>query len=86
MNKTVQTENPTAKDQKDPIKIINNKILIDPSIDVYAVTVFNRDKHLVKKALQSNELDVADLPFGVYFIRVKDCKGKLYTKSVIIYV
>ena len=64
--------NPT----KDIIKI--------EGIEVAEVQVFNAFGQMVKTIQGTNEINVSDLPQGVYLLRIADAEGKVYTNKIMI--
>ena len=53
-------------------------------IEVSEVQVYNALGQLVKTIQSSNEIPVADLPQGVYLLRIVDDEGKVYTNKITI--
>ena len=51
-------------------------------IEVSEVQVYNALGQLVKTIQGSNEIPVADLPQGVYLLRIADADGKVYTNKI----
>lgn len=51
-------------------------------IDVAEVQVYNALGQLVKTVRDANEINVADLPQGVYLLRIADADGALHTKRI----
>ena len=64
--------NPT----KDIIKI--------EGIEVAEVQVFNAFGQMVKTIQGTNEINVSDLPQGVYLLRIMDVEGKVFTNKITI--
>ena len=60
-----------------------NDILYIESDDVVSVTVFNAVGQQVLFVESRNEIDVAELSNGLYFVRLIDNKGNTITKKII---
>lgn len=50
--------------------------------EVSEVQVYNTLGQMVKTAKNANEINVSDLPEGIYLFRITDMDGKLYTNRV----
>ncbi|MBO7618272.1 MAG: T9SS type A sorting domain-containing protein [Bacteroidales bacterium] len=45
---------------------------------------YNALRQLVKTVRDTNEINVADLPQGVYLVRIVDAEGIIYTNKITI--
>ena len=57
------------------------KVTIE-GVEVAKVQVYNTFGQLVRIVRETNELNVAGLPEGVYLLRIKDAKGTAYTERI----
>ena len=51
-------------------------------VEAEEVWVYNAFGQVVKRVRGTNEIPVADLPQGVYMLRVTDADGKVYTNKI----
>ena len=59
------------------------KVTIE-GLEAAEVQVFNAFGQLVKTIQGTNEINVSDLPQGVYLLRITDAEGKVYTNKIMI--
>lgn len=62
---------------------VNGVVRID-GVTATEVLVYNALGQLTKTVCDMNEFSVADLPEGVYLLRIRDEKGNVYTEKIII--
>lgn len=62
---------------------VNGVVRID-SVTATEVLVYNALGQLTKTVCDMNEFSVADLPEGVYLLRIRNEKGNVYTDKIII--
>ena len=62
---------------------VRDRVVID-GIEVAEVEVYNTLGQMVKIIQGTNEISVADLPQGVYLLRIADAEGKDYTNKIMI--
>ncbi|MCQ2303983.1 MAG: T9SS type A sorting domain-containing protein [Bacteroidales bacterium] len=62
---------------------VNDVVRID-GVTATEVLVYNALGQLTKTVCDMNEFSVADLPEGVYLLRIRDEKGNVYTDKIII--
>ena len=60
-----------------------DRVVIE-GIEVAEVEVYNTLGQMVKTIQGTNEISVADLPQGVYLLRIADAEGKDYTNKIMI--
>ena len=59
------------------------KVTIE-GIEATEVEVYNALGRLVKTMQGSNEISVAELPQGVYLVRIRDAEGKIFMEKVMV--
>ncbi len=62
---------------------VRDRVVIE-GIEVAEVEVYNTLGQMVKTIQGTNEISVADLPQGVYLLRIADAEGKDYTNKIMI--
>ena len=62
---------------------VRDRVVIE-GIEAAEVNVYNALGQLVKTVRDTNEIPVADLPQGVYMLRIADAEGKVYTNKIMI--
>jgi hypothetical protein len=62
---------------------VRDRVVIE-GIEVAEVEVYNTLGQMVKTIQGTNEISVADLPQGVYLLRIADAEGKVYTNKITI--
>ena len=62
---------------------VRDRVVIE-GIEVVEVEVYNTLGQMVKTIQGTNEITVADLPQGVYLLRIADAEGKDYTNKIMI--
>ena len=62
---------------------VRDRVVIE-GIEVAEVEVYNTLGQMVKTIQGTNEISVADLPQGVYLLRIADAEGKVYTNKIMI--
>ena len=62
---------------------VRDRVVIE-GIEVAEVEVYNTLGQMVKTIQSTNEISVADLPQGVYLLRIADAEGKDYTNKIMI--
>ena len=62
---------------------VRDRVVIE-GIEVAEVEVYNTLGQMVKTIQGTNEISVADLPQGVYLLRIADAEGKDYTNEIMI--
>ena len=62
---------------------VRDRVVIE-GIEVAEVEVYNALGQIVKTFQGTNEISVADLPQGVYLLRIADAEGKDYTNKIMI--
>ena len=62
---------------------VRDRVIIE-GIEVAEVQVFNAFGQMVKTIQGTNEINVSDLPQGVYLLRIMDAEGKVYTNKIMI--
>ena len=62
---------------------VRDRVVIE-GIEVAEVEVYNTLGQMVKTIQGTNEITVADLPQGVYLLRIADAEGKDYTNKIMI--
>ena len=62
---------------------VRDRVVIE-GIEVAEVEVYNALGQIVKTFQGTNEITVADLPQGVYLLRIADAEGKDYTNKIMI--
>ena len=62
---------------------VRDRVIIE-GIEVVEIQVYNTLGQVVKTIQGSNEIPVADLPQGVYLLRIVDDEGKVYTNKITI--
>ena len=60
-----------------------DRVVID-GIEIAEVQVYNALGQLVKTVRDANEINVADLPQGVYLLRVADIEGRIFMEKVMV--
>ena len=60
---------------------VRDRVVIE-GIEVAEVEVYNTLGQMVKTIQGTNEISVADLPQGVYLLRIADAEGKDYTNKI----
>ena len=60
-----------------------DRVVIE-GIEAAEVQVYNALGQRVKTIQGTNEISVADLPQGVYLLRIADAEGKVYTNKIMI--
>jgi len=60
-----------------------DRVVIE-GIEAAEVNVYNALGQVVKTVRGTNEIPVADLPQGVYLLRITDAEGKVYTNKIMI--
>ena len=60
---------------------VRDRVVIE-GIEVVEIQVYNTLGQVVKTVRGTNEIPVADLPQGVYMLRVTDADGKVYTNKI----
>ena len=60
---------------------VRDRVVIE-GIEAVEIQVYNTLGQVVKTVRGTNEIPVADLPQGVYMLRVTDADGKVYTNKI----
>ena len=60
-----------------------DRVIVE-GIEAAEVEVYNALGQVVKTIQGTNEISVADLPQGVYLLRIADAEGKVYTNKIMI--
>ena len=58
-----------------------DRVVIE-GIEAAEVQVYNALGQIVKTVRDANEIPVADLPQGVYMLRIADAEGRIFTEKV----
>ncbi len=61
--------------------LVRDRVVIE-GIEAVGIQVYNTLGQVVKTVRGTNEIPVADLPQGVYMLRVTDADGKVYTNKI----
>ena len=60
---------------------VRDRVVIE-GIEAVEIQVYNTLGQVVKTVRGTNEIPVADLPQGVYMLRIADAEGKVYTNKI----